>query len=180
MDRQSIDIALVNKAKSGDQKAFEKLFNYHYRNIYNYAYLSIRNYDDAKDLTMVTFEKAFKNITNYVPSYKFSTWLSKIAKNTVLDFISYNAIRPTNVDIYEFSYLKSQIDTPEEKIIHEQNLKEMNIIISKMPINRRKIIEMRIEGLLCREISKEMNLSINSVVGQLRYSKKQLTNKSVL
>jgi RNA polymerase sigma factor (sigma-70 family) len=174
MNRQIIDIALIKKAKSGDQKAFEKIFNYHYQYIYNYIYSCIKNYDDARDLTMVTFEKAFKDGINYAPSYKFSTWISRIAKNTVIDFVKYNKIRPTNVDIYEFSHLTSHIDTPEEKIIHEQNLKQMNIIINNMSIKRRRIIEMRMEGLLCREISEKINLPMGSVLGEINRAKKQL------
>ena len=43
--------------------------------------------DDAEDLTIETFTKAFKRLHQYTPAFAFSTWLFKIASNHTIDFI---------------------------------------------------------------------------------------------
>ena len=90
MDRQRIDMDLINKAKCGYQGAYAALFDYYYMSMYNYINCIVHNDTDAEDLTMVTFEKAFKDLTKYAPFFTFKTWLSKIARNTTLDHFKYS------------------------------------------------------------------------------------------
>lgn len=47
----------------------------------------VHNKDDAEDLMIESFGKAFKNLHNYKPSYAFSTWLYRIATNNGIDYI---------------------------------------------------------------------------------------------
>ena len=47
----------------------------------------ISNNDDAEDLTIEAFGKAFKRLAQYSPDYAFSTWLFKIASNNCIDFL---------------------------------------------------------------------------------------------
>ena len=47
----------------------------------------IRNTDDAEDLTIEAFAKAFKNLHKFKKDYTFSTWLFRIATNNTIDFI---------------------------------------------------------------------------------------------
>ena len=47
----------------------------------------VNNKDDAEDLTIEAFGKAFKKLHQYTPNYAFSTWLFKIASNNCIDFI---------------------------------------------------------------------------------------------
>ena len=47
----------------------------------------VNNKDDAEDLTIEAFGKAFNSLKQYTPNYAFSTWLFKIASNNCIDFL---------------------------------------------------------------------------------------------
>ncbi len=55
----------------------------------------VRNVDDAEDLTIEAFAKAFKNLARFKKDYTFSTWLFRIATNNAIDFIRKKNWKPT-------------------------------------------------------------------------------------
>ena len=75
------DFELVQKALKGDEKAFTRLLSRYKDSIYFMLLKMVNNRNDAEDLTLEAFGKAFKNIHQYSPTYAFSTWLFKIAYN---------------------------------------------------------------------------------------------------
>src|SRR6476661_249116 len=81
------DFNLVARAKDGDQKAYAELMQRYKDSIYFMALKMVNNKDDAMDLTVETFGKAFENLEKYKPDFAFSTWLFRIATNNCIDFI---------------------------------------------------------------------------------------------
>src|SRR5690554_6357426 len=81
------DLDIVNRAKQGDQSAYAELLSKHREPVYFMLLKMIKNTDDAEDLTIEAFGKAFNRINQYVPNYVFSTWLFKIAPNKCIDYI---------------------------------------------------------------------------------------------
>ena len=82
------DYGLVKRAvNSGDQKAFAELMHRYRESVYYMMLKMCNNKDDAEDLTIEAFGRAFKKLDQYSPSYAFSTWLFKIASNNAIDFI---------------------------------------------------------------------------------------------
>src|SRR6187551_3297340 len=87
-DKALKDYNLVKKCvEQGDQKAYAELMSRYKDSIYFMLLKMVNNRDDADDLTIEAFGKAFKNIKQYTPDYAFSTWLFKIATNNCIDFI---------------------------------------------------------------------------------------------
>ena len=76
---------LIQKAKAGDNKAFEELIEEHFKKIYNIAYRMTGNPDDASDMTQEVMIKLFRNIGSFKGDSKFSTWVYRVATNTCLD-----------------------------------------------------------------------------------------------
>jgi len=58
----------------------------------------VNNANDAEDLTIEAFSKAFKNLEQYTPNFAFSTWLFKIASNNCIDFIRKKRIDHISLD----------------------------------------------------------------------------------
>src|SRR6056297_3766790 len=81
------DYELVQLALRGDEKAFTRLLSRYKDAIYFMLLKMVNNRNDAEDLTLEAFGKAFKNIHQYSPTYAFSTWLFKIASNNCIDFL---------------------------------------------------------------------------------------------
>jgi RNA polymerase sigma-70 factor (ECF subfamily) len=173
MKRQVIDMDLINKAKNGYQGAYTALFNYYYTYLFNYINCIVHNDADAEDLVMVTFEKAFIHLNKYAPLFNFKTWLSKIARNSTIDFIRFKKYNPCNncIDIEYLSQFKSNIENPEKEIIIKEETDRYKLIIKSMNPAFREIYIRRTLGFRCREIAIDMDTSINTVVGRLRYIK---------
>ena len=96
--RAQEDLELVAKAKTGDQVSFSKLMDRYRDSIYFMVLKMVHNRDDAEDLTIEAFGKAFNNISNYSADFAFSTWLFKIATNNSIDFIRKKRLQTTSLD----------------------------------------------------------------------------------
>ena len=78
------DFELVERAKDGCQQSYTLLLNRHRSSIYHLMLRMTNDREDAYDLTMEAFGKAFTRMGSYVPNYAFSTWLYKIAVNNCI------------------------------------------------------------------------------------------------
>ena len=86
-EKAQMDYDLVQIALNGDEKAFARLLRRYKDSIYFMLLKMVNNRNDAEDLTLEAFGKAFKNLHQYSPTYAFSTWLFKIASNNCIDFL---------------------------------------------------------------------------------------------
>jgi RNA polymerase sigma-70 factor (ECF subfamily) len=135
------------------------------------------NPQDADDLTIEAFGKAFKNLRQYTPQYAFSTWLFKIASNNCIDFIrkkrmnesislSLNEISEEGDDLSDL--LPATSRTPEEDIIRQQKIQVLRQIIDRLKPTYKKLIELRYyEEKSYEEISIELDLPIGTVKAKL-------------
>jgi len=81
------DFHLVQKAREGNQKAYADLMHRYKDSIYFMVLKMVNNKEDAMDLTVETFAKAFEKLDKYQPDFAFSTWLFRVATNNCIDFI---------------------------------------------------------------------------------------------
>lgn len=81
-----IDEAII-RAKKNDQKAFNYLLHNYWDKVYGFQLKRIQNENDAEDITIQTFSKAFDKIESYDNTYAFNTWLITISKNIHIDII---------------------------------------------------------------------------------------------
>jgi RNA polymerase sigma-70 factor (ECF subfamily) len=175
-DKGKIDLALVEKALNGNQSAYAELMNKYRESIYFMMLKMIRKEDDAEDLTIEAFGKAFNRLHQYSPSYAFSTWLFKIASNNAIDFIRKKRIKVTSMDsAYTNSDgenvgidVESSERDPEEVTIHLEKVKHMREIVKTLKPRYRHLIEKRyFEELSYEEIAQEMDLPLGTVKAQL-------------
>ena len=86
MTTKERDFHLVQKALGGDSKACETIYNRFNRAVNYQIGKIVMDTEIALDLTMETFEKIFTRLHRYQPDYCLSTWVSRIATNTALDY----------------------------------------------------------------------------------------------
>jgi RNA polymerase sigma factor (sigma-70 family) len=85
-DRGLIAVLKNDKSSSREkEKAFNQLYSNHQRQVLVYFLKKVKDSETAEDLKMMTFEKVHKHIKKYSPEFAFSTWLYKIARNTLID-----------------------------------------------------------------------------------------------
>ena len=115
-DKAQQDYALVESALTGDEKAFAKLLSKYKDAIYFMLLKMVNNKNDAEDLTIEAFGKAFKNLHQYSPSYAFSTWLFKIATNNCIDFIRKKKANHVSLDHEDEEHERASRNIQSEKI----------------------------------------------------------------
>jgi len=79
--------AIVEAARGGDVRYFEKIFTLFQNRIYGLAWNLTGNYDDAMDVVQECFLRAYRALGSWRGKAKFSTWLHRITVNTAIDFI---------------------------------------------------------------------------------------------
>ncbi|MBM3160157.1 MAG: sigma-70 family RNA polymerase sigma factor [Bacteroidetes bacterium] len=170
------DLNLVEEALAGNQLAYATLMERYRDSIYFMMLKMVKNPDDADDLTIEAFGKAFSRIDQYSPSFAFSTWLFKIASNNCIDFIRKKRIQLTSMDsgIAKDDGEKMHVDVkssalnPEETIIQGQRVVHMRLLVSKLKPKYRDLVEKRyFEELSYEEIADQMNLPLGTVKAQL-------------
>lgn len=176
------DYIYIQRALSNnDQQAYECLLN-HYRDAVYFLMLRMTgNHDDAEDLTIEAFGKAFSKLHKYTPDYGFSTWLFRIAANNAIDFKRRNRIKQVSMEgtpMSTLSTLTQMTDRepdPERKLILEQQIKMMRQLVARLRPRYRSLIEMRyFEELSYEEIAQRLCLPIGTVKAQLFRAKEFL------
>jgi len=176
-DKAVRDYQLVRKAvDEGDQKAYAELMTRYKDSIYFMLLKMVNNRDDADDLTIEAFGKAFKNIRQYTPDFAFSTWLFKIATNNCIDFIRKKkkqiqaidkGIETTGSGEIMLEVKSDRLD-PEEHMMKKQKVVMLRDVVEKLKPRYRQLVEMRYyQELSYEEIAVKMELPLGTVTAQL-------------
>jgi len=179
------DAELIIAARSGVEKAFAQLMLRYKDAIYFMLLRMVKNKQDAEELTMEAFGKAFTNIHQYEPHFAFSTWLFCIASNNAIDHLRKKRIvtvplepsgRLDKIVVADYNYgTKGNSENPEETYIKEQNAKLLRKSVSSLKPRYRTLLEMRyFMEYSYAEIAKELNLPLGTVKVQLFRSREIL------
>ena len=180
------DYELVIRAtKKKDQQAFAELMDKYKDSIYYMLLKMVNNNDDAEDLTLEAFGKAFNRLQQYTPNFAFSTWLFKIATNNCIDFLRKkkknvmsvdNRIPNNDGDDFMFE-IKSEGMTPEQLAMNDQKIQLMRQYVKKLKPRYEILVEMRyFKEMSYDEISDELNLPLGTVKAQLFRAREFLYN----
>lgn len=177
------DYKLVKLAISGDEQAYAELMDRYRDAIYYMLLKMVNNKNDAEDLTIEAFGKAFKNIEQYTPKYAFSTWLFKIATNNCIDFIRKQKANLISIDQAEEDEdmsappLHSSNPDPEEDMIKNQRVDLMRDVVDKLKPRYRNLIKLRyFKEYSYEEIAQELDLPLGTVKAQLFRARELLYN----
>jgi RNA polymerase sigma factor (sigma-70 family) len=185
-DKAVYDCNLIRAAlDNADQKAYAELMGRYRDSVYFMLLKMVNNKDDADDLTIEAFGKAFKRLQQYTPNYAFSTWLFKIASNNAIDFIRRKKMITFSIDKTfedeEGSSMAMDIKasglTPEETMEKKQKIKLMRDVVEKLKPRYKILVEMRyFEELSYEEISERLELPLGTVKAQLFRAREFLAN----
>lgn len=169
----------IQKAKEKSQIAFNFLLDTYWNDVYGFLLKRIENENDAEDITIQTFSKAFDKIDTYNEKYNFKTWLMTIAKNIHVDQVRKKKSSISHEQAHHHEErVKRIIDespTIEDKIITEQNLAKLLQDIKKLKPHYQEVINLRyFQEYSYEEISKELDESMNNVKVKLLRAKKLL------
>jgi len=82
------DPTLVLRCRDGERNAFEQLVIRYQKPVFNVALRMLRDRQDALDVAQTTFLKAFEHLADYDPTFRFYSWLYRIAINESLNALA--------------------------------------------------------------------------------------------
>lgn len=171
-DYKLVQLAIIK----GDQKAYAELLGRYRESVYFMMLKMVNNKDDADDLTIEAFGRAFKKLDQYTPNYAFSTWLFKIASNNAIDFLRKKKLNNTismdtkneNSDYDTGNLVRSNTLDPEEFYIKKQKVEMVRAVIDKLKPKYKELVELfYFQELSHEEISERLNLPIGTIKAQL-------------
>ena len=142
---------VIKLVQSGSLQEFESLYTRHLKGVYGFIYYRVMDRVTAEDLTSQTFLKALEHIRSYDASKAaFSTWLYRIARNTVTDH--YRTLRRHD-DIEDVWDLPGE-DNPFLDAATHMEAAEIHKLLKTLDKSKRELILMRLwDGLSYKEIA---------------------------
>ncbi len=178
-DFDLIDKAVIDK----DQQAYALLMKRYKKAVYFMILKMIRDADDAEDLTMEAFAKAFKNLHKFKKDYTFSTWLFRIATNNTIDFIRKKKLKTMSLNTTMSDDggnavtidVEDDDNNPQDEYIRSQRIEMVRIFVDKLPAKYRKLVQLRyFDELSYEEIAQELDKPLGTVKAQLHRSRELL------
>ena len=182
-DFRLIDLATLQN----DEQAYAELMRRYKKPVYHMILKMVRNVDDAEDLTIEAFAKAFRNLKRFKKDYTFSTWLFRIATNNAIDFMRKIANKKKKETVsLDTSYTDDSGDAvsieveddnlnPMEEAIKSQKVQLIRIFVDKLPPKYQRLVKLRyFDELSYEEIAAELEAPLGTVKAQLHRARELL------
>ncbi|WP_294515564.1 sigma-70 family RNA polymerase sigma factor [uncultured Intestinimonas sp.] len=174
---------LVERARKGDESAFEVLVTDNEKRIYNLCRRLTGNPEDAAELTQEAFLNAWRGLGRFQGESSFSTWLYRLASNACIDFLRkekrrQNLSMTVSLDDEEEA---RQVELPDERYTPERELERTEVRqavaagLERLTPEHRQVLVMReINGLSYAEIGAVLGLEEGTVKSRIARARNAL------
>lgn len=158
---------LVTELMVGNEKAFGALFNTYCNDVYAYSLSMLKNQALAEEIVQDVFLNIWLHRDRLNPDLSFKSYVFTITRNLTFNLIS--KVANSHKLKEEVFYVSQKSYSPIEDVIAEADYDAIKQkAIEQLPPKRRAIFEMsRNEEMSYEEISKELNISVSTVKGQM-------------
>lgn len=175
----SSQLSLVRRAQMGDEEAFAALFQQHKGRVYSVCLLMTKDVAEAEDLTQEAFLQVFRTVGSFRGESAFSTWLHRVAVNTVLMKLRRRKAPPTvSLDepvVSESPSLMRDIGRNDPDLTGLVDRITLNRAMEELPQGCREIFALHeVEGYQHHEIATLLDCSIGNSKSQLHKAKLKL------
>jgi RNA polymerase sigma-70 factor (ECF subfamily) len=155
---------LVDDARSGDPRAFGRLFDHYHGSVYRYIVSRVHRPSDAEDLTQLVFMKVLEALPRYESrGIPFGGWLFRLARNAVIDHVRTHR---DHADLESAALRPDREAGPEEIVAVRQALDEVAAALETLTEEQREAIALRFfAGLSAREAAAVMGKQEGTVRG---------------
>lgn len=185
MTKTDGEAILVERAKNGDNKAFEDLIRMTSNKIYNLGLRLLHNEEDAADIMQETYIAAYENLPKFKGSSSFSTWLYRIATNFALmkmrkekgKKVSEERLKEMSKRLYN-SAITDWTESPMDHMKRQEIKEVLNRAIESLPPKYRSVFVLHdIEGLPISEVANILSISEGAVKTRSHRSRMYLREK---
>lgn len=173
--RADSDIALVRRAQQGESEAFAELFHAHKARIYSICLRMTNNTAQAEDLTQDAFLQVFRKLSTFKGNSALSTWLHRIAVNTVLMHFRKKALKQISLDEpsnHDATMVRREYGSRDCRLSGSVDRITLTRAIRDLPPGYRTIFLLHeVEGYEHQEIAKILDCSVGNSKSQLHKAK---------
>src|ERR1700752_1134798 len=178
-NRPESERSLVQRAQAGDEQAFATLFQGHKKRVYSVCLLMTKDIAEAEDLTQEAFLQVFRSVGSFRGDSAFSTWLYRVAVNTVLMKLRRRKTPPlVSLDepvSAESPSLKRDVGKADPRLTGTIDRIALDRAIEELPTGCRQIFDLHeVEGYQHHEIAEILRCSIGNSKSQLHKAKMKM------
>src|SRR6266568_5637966 len=169
------DLDLVKRAQQGDADAFASLFHSHKARIYSVCLRMTNNTAEAEDLTQDAFLQVFRKLLTFRGDSALSTWLYRIAVNTVLMHFRKKSLRQISLDEpynQDAKVVRREYGSRDDRLTGCVDRIALARAIKDLPDGYRTIFLLHeVEGYEHQEIAELLDCSVGNSKSQLHKAK---------
>ena len=177
------DLHLVERAQQGDSDAFGALFQRHKARIYSVCLRMTNNTAEAEDLTQDAFLQVFRKLSTFHGDSALSTWLYRIAVNTVLMHFRKRTLRQISLDepmSQDAKTVRREYGSRDDRLAGSVDRIALARAIAELPIGYRTIFLLHeVEGYEHQEIAELLHCSVGNSKSQLHKAKLRIREELV-
>ena len=170
---------LIEKARQGDARAFQALYDKHKRRVYSLCLRMTANTAEAEDLTQEAFLQLYRKIGTFRGESAFSTWLHRLSVNVVLMHLRKKSLPVVSL---EETTQGGEDDTPKKDFGAEDlalagsiDRLQLQKAVDDLPPGYRTIFVLHdVEGYEHNEIATIVGCSIGNSKSQLHKARMKL------
>jgi RNA polymerase sigma-70 factor (ECF subfamily) len=176
--RVESDVDLIRRAQQGDSDAFATLFHAHKARVYSVCLRLTSNAAEAEDLTQEAFLQAFRKLSLFRGDSALSTWLYRIAVNTVLMRFRKKALRQVSLDEpydRDARVVRREYGSKDARLAGSIDRIALIRAIGELPAGYRTIFLLHeVEGFEHQEIAELLHCSVGNSKSQLHKAKMRI------
>ena len=179
------DITLVERVRTGDQRAFKLLVERYQRKIYSVALGMLKDKEEARDVAQEAFVKVYRYIDHFKGDASFYTWLYRITVNICIDVMRKKGStsgreavefdESVKMDMAEANIgaVGSRLGTnPQKSALRAELAQRITDAIHQIPEAHRKILLLReVEGMSYEDLARTLNIPKGTVMSRLFHAR---------
>jgi len=173
---------LVDRARAGDQSAFEQLVLEHQNKVYSLAFRMVNDREEAADLAQEAFLKAWQGLPAFQGESSFATWIYRLTTNLCIDYIRRQKRRQEVQPVASLDDPDSGLgepadwkQDPQHHVERQELHRALARALQQLPDYQRQILVMReLSGLSYQEIGQALDLDLGTVKSRIARARKNL------
>ena len=168
----------IERAKQGDEAAFEVLYHLHKRRVYSLCLRMVSNPTQAEDLAQEAFLQLFRKIGTFRGESAFSTWLHRMTVNVVLMHLRKKGLPVVSLEETietDEETPKKELGTEDVRLTGSIDRLQLQRAIDRLPPGYRTVFVLHdVEGFEHNEIAEMIGCSIGNSKSQLHKARLKL------
>jgi RNA polymerase sigma-70 factor (ECF subfamily) len=181
------DLTLVQRARSGDQRAFRQLVERYQRKVFAVAFGMLKDREEAMDVAQEAFVKVHKYLDHFKGDSSFYTWLYRLTSNLCIDAMRRKKSgqgEPLELDenlsvdlaAAQIGALSSQQDSdPQRNALRRELGGKLEEALQQLPEKLRAILLLReLEGMSYEDLARTLEIPKGTVMSRLFHARTRM------